>query len=423
MVFAQKHVLLAVLMALAGLPRVASPATGTNAAVKVTPSVIIDYFYEAGCADCYKVKNQVVPELKERFEGYYIVNSHDVGIKTNVIRLVAYQEHLNIVTNKPVMMVVDYRHVFNGFDAIRAGLITRVDECIAERQEPGWKLPEVIEDKGDAIVANRAERFTLPVIVTAGFLDGLNPCAIATLVFFMSFLAVAKVKGRGLLLMGVSFCLASFVTYTALGFGLLRMLHVFSGFHLVRHIVDYSMIVLLAVLALLSFKDAWRYAKTGNPGDVTLQLPESIKQRIHAIIRTKMEYRRQDSEVGKENAAGREDCGQNLQNKHDEGIALGRLATGGVIIGVLVTALESVCTGQMYVPTLVVMAGEGMSKAWCKLLVYNVMFILPLVVVFILTFLGLRSQALLEWSRKNVAVSKVLMGLFFLVLAGLILAL
>jgi len=391
MAFNRRHLLLTALVAFQGLSCPASSFATTNTTPAGTPPVIIDYFYEAGCADCYKVKNQVMPELKERYEGYYTINNYDVGIKTNVIRLVAYQEKLNIVSNKPVMMVVDYKHVFNGFDAIRAGLLTRVDECIAERQEPGWKLPEVIEVTGKAIVAIRSESFTLPVIVTAGFLDGLNPCAIATLVFFMSLLTVAKVRGRGLLLMGISFCLASFMTYTALGFGLLRMLHLFSGFQLMRHIVDYSMIALLAVFALLSFKDACRYKKTGNPDDVTLQLPEGIKTKIHAIIR--------------------------------EGISAKSLAAGGVVIGVLVTALESVCTGQMYIPTLVVMAGDGMSKAWVKLLAYNLMFIMPLVVVFIMTFFGLRSQTLLNWSKKNVVVSKVLMGIFFLALAVLIWAL
>jgi len=188
-----------------------------------TPPVVIDYFYEAGCADCYRVKNQILPDLKERFEGFYVLNSYDVGIKSNVIRLAAYHEKLNIVSNKPVMMVVDYRYVFNGFETIKAGVLKKIDECIAERQEPGWKAPVAIEVSEKALQA-RMNGFTASIVTTAGLIDGLNPCAIASLVFFMSLLAVAKVKGRGLLLMGISFCLASFLTYTALGFGLLRAL-------------------------------------------------------------------------------------------------------------------------------------------------------------------------------------------------------
>ena len=103
-----------------------------------------------------------------------------------------------------------------------------------------------------------------------------------------------------------------------------------------------------------------------------------------------------------------------------EGISAKSLLLGGIIIGTLVTALESVCTGQMYVPTLVVMAKSGMSKAWGYLLLYNLMFILPLVVVFILTYFGLRTPTLLGWSKKNVVISKVLLGAFFLLLAVLV---
>ncbi|OGV62374.1 MAG: hypothetical protein A2283_17745 [Lentisphaerae bacterium RIFOXYA12_FULL_48_11] len=366
------------------------PCFAAESNITASSPVVIDYFYEAGCADCFRVKNQVMPDLQERFEGFFTINNYDVGVKSNVIRLATYQEKLNIVSNKPVMMVVDYKYVFNGFDAIKANLLKQMDECIAERQETGWKAPEVIEIR-DGAVADKLEKFTEPIVMTAGFLDGLNPCAIASLVFFMSLLAVAKVKGRGLMLMGISFCLASFLTYTALGFGLLRTLHLFSGFPMMRHIIDIGMIAVLGIFALMSFRDAYRYRMTGNPNDVALQLPEGIKRRIHAIMK--------------------------------EGISVRSLVVGGIVIGVLVTALESVCTGQMYVPTLVVMAKSGMSKAWGYLLLYNLMFILPLVVVFILTYFGLRTPTLLEWSKKNVVVSKVLLGSFFLVLAVLVMML
>lgn len=383
MVFIKRYVLIAAVITLAGIPCFAADNKSS-----VPSRVIIDFFYEAGCADCNRVKNQVLPDIKERFEGFYVINNYDVGIKTNVILLAAYQEKLNIVSNKPVTMVVDYKHVFSGFDAIKAGLLKQMDECIAERQEPGWKAPEVIEVKGDSVVQDRMNGFTGSIVVAAGILDGLNPCAIASLVFFMSLLAVAKVKGRGLILMGVSFCLASFVTYTALGFGLLRALHMFAGFPMMRRIIDIGMIAVLGIFALMSFLDAYKYQMTRNPDDVALQLPKGIKLRIHRIMK--------------------------------DGISAKSFVVGGLVIGMLVTALESVCTGQMYVPTLVVMAKSGMSKAWCYLLLYNLMFIVPLITVFILTYFGLRTPTLLDWSKKNVVVSKVLLGSFFLVLAGLV---
>lgn len=382
----------------------AQDASPVAFAQNVAP-VIIDYFYEPGCPDCMKVKNQIMPELEERFETFYVLNKYDLGIKTNVIRLAAYQEHLKIEDNEPVSMVVDYEHVLNGFSTIKSGLFRQLDEAIAERMEYEWKstppiiLPENSLNSMDT-VGSRIKGFTAIAVILAGLTDGINPCAIATLIFFMSVLAVGKVKGRRLLLMGIPFCLASFMTYTALGFGFLRILHLLEGFDLIRMVIEWGMILMLSVFAFLSFRDAYRYKKTGKPGDVSLQLPDGIKKLIHKVIREEVRgegvaHRRQERGVG------------------ENGV---RLIVAGFTIGLLVTALESVCTGQMYVPTLVLMIqeGQGTSRIWGYLLTYNLMFIVPLVTVFVLVYFGMRTDALIDWSKKNVVISKTSLGLMFI---------
>jgi hypothetical protein len=359
--------------------------------------VVVDFFFEPGCPECEEVKREILPELQSRFEGFYRINYYDVGVESNIVRLVTYQRALGIVDNAPVSIVVDYRHVFSGVDAMRRGLADCVDERIGERLAPGWQPPEpiavsVAPTAGRGVAVENMRNFALLAVLVGGLTDGINPCAISSLVFFMSLLAVAKVRGRGLIAMGAAFCLASFTTYAALGFGLLRALHSFSGLPHVRNAIDAVLIVLLAVLACLSFRDAGRYRATRNPRDVTLQLPESVKRKIHETMRTRLKT--------------------------------GNLVFGGLLIGVTVTALESVCTGQVYVPTLVVVirSGEAAGRAWAYLLLYNAMFILPLVVVFALTYYGLRTQTLIEWSKRNVVLSKVLLGFFFVGMALLIVA-
>lgn len=339
-----------------------------------------------------------MPELEERFESFHMLRKHDVGIKTNVMKLIAYQEKLGIKKNEPVCMIVDYNYVFNGFNAIKNGLFARIDECVAERLEPDWGAPQPIAlppdvVRGLEIARERAKLFTMAAVLIGGLADGLNPCAIGTLVFFMSLLAVSKIRGRNLIMMGTAFCLASFITYTAIGFGLLRALHVARGFPVARMIIEWVMIGLLGIFAVLSFLDAYRYKDTGVAKDVSLQLPHRIKLGIHKIMRA--------------------------------GLGAGSLILGGILIGTTVTALESVCTGQVYVPTLVLVIREGktVTKAWPLLLLYNTMFILPLVLAFILTYFGLRTGTLMAWSRKNVVPSKTLLGCFFLAMAILMLVL
>jgi hypothetical protein len=362
------------------------------------PMVTITWFYELGCQDCVAVSNEVLPELQQRVEGFYQIERRDVGVKSNYLELVHWQEQFGIKNNESVAMVVDGRAFLNGIGAIRTGLVSCVEQRIEERLTSGGEPEQAPSDltsrpQVDSMVPLRSRfaHFTPALMMLNGLADGINPCAISTLVFFMSLLAVAKVQGRGLIAMGVSYCLASFLTYTALGFGLLRVLHLFIGFKWLRYALNGGMFLLLLVLAALSFRDAYRYRKTGSAGSVTLQIPDRIKLKMHAIMRG--------------------------------GLGLGSMTLGGFVIGTTVTALESVCTGQLYVPTLVyvIQGGHSGAKALSYLLLYNAMFITPLVLVFILTYFGLRTRTLLNWSKMNVPASKTLLGVVFLLLAATVL--
>ena len=71
---------------------------------------------------------------------------------------------------------------------------------------------------------------------------------------------------RKLLLVGSIYCLACFLSYLALGFGLFRFLKLLSGFRYVQSGIEYFLILLLLVFAFLSFRDAWRFRRTGRPG-------------------------------------------------------------------------------------------------------------------------------------------------------------
>lgn len=220
--------------------------------------VVIDYFFEAGCPDCQKVRNQVLPDLEERFAGFYALHDNDVGEEIVIRKLFAYQEKLGITENKPVCMVVDYKYVLNGFPAIKDGLLEQIDECVAARMVEGWKPPEPIPFARDGsrtldIAKRRSTGFTLGMVIIAGLTDGINPCAIASLVFLMSMLRLSRNAGRGLILMGASYCLAAFATYIAIGFGLLRALHLLDHFEAAQEGLHLVMLGILAVLAILSF--------------------------------------------------------------------------------------------------------------------------------------------------------------------------
>jgi len=354
----------------------------------ITP-VVVDYFYETGCPECDQVSAEVLPELKDQYEGFYILNRHDVGILTNAIKLIAYQEHLSITENSSVSMFVDYTLSFGGIKTIKEKLLPAMDKLVAERLAAGWNPPQPIEwDQSQGIdkARERADTFTLPAVIFAGLIDGINPCAISTLVFLMSLLIISQIGRRGRLLMGLSFCFASFATYTAIGFGLLRCLHMLEIFPSIRRWFEMGMAALLFILAYFSFRDAVMFGRTHDPRNVSLQLPDSIKRIIHKLMRKALK-------------------------SHN-------LIISGLIVGCLVTLLETVCTGQVYLPTMtVILKNDGDLRIWSLLLLYNTMFIMPLIVALVLTRYGMTTETMIEWSKKNVPFSKTIIGIFFLSVA------
>ena len=350
--------------------------------------VVIDYFYEPGCPACLRIRNEVLPELRHRYEGFYVLNRFDTGVLSNVVRLVAYQDALGVADNSSVSMFIDYGHAFCGIEKIRSGLTPCLDARISERLAPGWRSPDPIPiTQGErAAVHDRVSGFTLSAVVLAGLVDGINPCAISTLVLFMSMLLVGGFRSRRVLIMGGAFVIASFSVYTAIGLGLLRCLHLLDAFPLVAAVFRKGLGGVLLLLALFSFRDAIRYRRTRDPHQVTVKLPEGIRKWIHAVVR--------------------------------KGGRSHHLVVAGLIVGSVVTALETVCTGQVYVPAMALVARESVGgRAWGLLLLYNLMFVAPLIAAIVLTRFGLRTDAMLALSRKNVPFSKLLLGSFLVAVA------
>ena len=369
---------------------VCASAVGAGSADQVR----LDLFFSTGCTECERVEQEVLPELEELFDGMYELVRHDMLQAETIPLLVAYQERCDNHDNGRVSIVVDHTVFLSGYEAIAAELLERVNTALEARQDPAWRMPQapdLSEDEADEVVRRKASGLTFSVVALGGLLDGFNPCAISTLIFFMSVLAVARAAPRTRLLVGVSFISASFLVYMGLGLGFLYVFRQAPSFTTVKRVVETVLGLCMIPLALFSFRDAFRFRKSQRADDVTLQIPKAFKTRIHNIMRSRL--------------------------------GTGGSILGGLVTGAGVTVLESVCTGQSYVPVLMYMLKKDCSNfcVWLLLIVYNLLFVLPLAVVFVCFHRGMQLTALIEWSKRNLVVVKILLGLFFSAMAVLLL--
>jgi hypothetical protein len=85
-------------------------------------------------------------------------------------------------------------------------------------------------------------------------------------------------------------------------------------------------------------------------------------------------------------------------------------------VGVAISVLELACTGQVYAPTILFMlkTGRNTAGALSYLVFYNLAFVTPLIIIFILATLGLRSDGLTHFMHRHAALVKFCTaGLFF----------
>lgn len=359
--------------------------------------VRIDFFYSPGCAECERVKKDVLPQLAARFADSCEIFRHDLTMAETIPLLVAYQDKCGNTDNGSVSLVVDQAVFLSGYAAAATGLLDQVSAALLRRsQNDNENIPaEVPLAQGNAeaaeAVRKRASTLTFSVVAAGGLLDGFNPCAISTLIFFMSLLVVTKASRRTRMLVGVSFISASFLVYTGLGLGFLYAFRRAPNFALTKKIVEVVLGLCMIPLAALSFRDAFRFRRSQRPDDVTLQIPKKTKARINRFMNSRLGW--------------------------------GGPVLGGLVTGAGVTVLESVCTGQSYVPVLMYMLKRNCADLciWMLLIIYNLLFIFPLAVVFVCFHRGMELKSLIQWSRKNLVVVKILLGAFFAAMALLLL--
>jgi cytochrome c biogenesis protein CcdA len=246
------------------------------------------------------------------------------------------------------------------------------------------RLGETVRPDSQPRGAPVRELALLPVLA-AGLLDGINPCAFTTLIFLISALAVAGRGRREVLIIGLFFALSVFTSYYVIGLGAFSALRAASVFPAIATGLKWLLFAVLVGFAGLSVYDFFMIRR-GETSRVLLQLPNALKRRIHTSIKARSR-----------SAA---------------------LLASALVMGFLVSVFELACTGQVYFPTIAYMV-RSQASGYFYLLLYNVGFIVPLLVVFVLSFFGLNSRALTRFMQSSMGGVKLGLAVLFLGLAVL----
>ncbi len=349
----------------------------------------LHFFGSPTCGECLDIKKSILFPARDAYPEKIDLRIHDINSDSGFNLLMDFEEHYGVTVSSAIELFFPDTFLTGSDDIHKHG--KRLIEYYLSHPERWSKTVGSEINADSALFSERLrERFrsySFLNILLAGLVDGINPCAIATLVFLVSFLATRKRSRRDVMVIGVCFTASVFLTYLLMGIGAFRLITALEHYRLLSKLIKYTASAFAAIVGILSLFDALRFRNTGKTEDIKLQLPKAVKLRIHNVISS--------------NLSG------------------GSLAAGAIVTGFLVTLLEAVCTGQVYLPTIVLMTKLRGARfiGWLYLILYNILFVLPLIIVMSFAYFGMKWDKLAKTTRRHMALIKTLLGVVLIGLA------
>ena len=344
-------------------------------------AICILYFYTINCPKCAQLK-PFVEKLEDDYGNKIHINK--LEISHNLENYQLYNQYCG-VQNIPLeargvpMAAIDNKF-FMGLDHIQENLEHEIKTLL----DSGYRvcpLPGVLGcqevEPGDVNPVASTNKITLPLVLGAGMVDGVNPCAFAVLIFLLTFLLGISSTKKRMVKAGIAYIFAVYVTYLLAGLGLLIFVQI-SGMSL---FVTKAAAAFALFAGLINVKDYFWYGK-----GFSLEIPRSKKSVIEKWTKKANVF-------------------------------------AAVVLGFLVSMFELPCTGGVYLAILAMLASTATKiSALYYLLVYNIMFVLPLGIILLLVTKGMKAEHIENWRNAKKNWMRLVMGLFLLALGlGLLL--
>lgn len=229
---------------------------------------------------------------------------------------------------------------------------------------------------GGAAVKTRSFSGFLWVVTSSAFLDGLNPCAFAVLLFFIAFLFSIRRTRMAIWKMGLTYIFAIFLAYFLIGVGIAQAFVISGAPHLMAKIGSY-LVIILGVIQIL--------------GVIFPRFP--IKLRIPIDTKATLE-------------------------KWMYKATLPAAFIGGFLVGLCTFP----CSGGIYVAVIgLLSASQTYASGFAWLIWYNFIFVMPLIILLVLAANPKTVEKMQILERAESRFIKLGLGVFMIALGAIIL--
>jgi cytochrome c biogenesis protein CcdA len=319
----------------------------------------VSYFYSYTCGHCENVAESGILEQVNSTEGVEIVK-YEVTNPVNREKFLSYIEMFGVERAGVPFLVIEQDGEFSYLAGDTPIIENLNDSIINFRPHVSGDVVPVYDDLG------------LWVVVGAALVDSVNPCAFGVLLFLMAVL-LSMGSAKRAFRSGMVYTFVIFLVYLAAGLGIMR----FAGGFLASFGVRTFVGIVVLVGGLIELKDFFWEGK-----GISLKIPDKVKPSLE---------------------------------KHARKGGLVSL----IVLGVLVALVELPCTGGIYLAILSLIADSG-ALGMFYLVLYNVIFVLPLILISYFVYRGAKADNINDWVQKNKRFMRLAAGI---VMVGLALSL
>ncbi|MDO8663755.1 MAG: cytochrome c biogenesis protein CcdA [Candidatus Wildermuthbacteria bacterium] len=216
----------------------------------------------------------------------------------------------------------------------------------------------------------------IPLVAGTGFLDGIHPCAIAILIFFIAFLITLRKSFKNIFILGLVYIFVIFLTYLAVGVGLMSGIVFLGQPHFFAKLGSWMLII----LGLVNIKDFFFPQLPFH-----LQMPKISSPTITRYL---------------------------------EKATLPAVAAAAFLVGLC----SIPCAGGIYAAVTALLASKTTYfVGFLYLILYNLMFVMPLFILLSIAVNPLTLAKIAQFRQKNEKMEKLIMGIMMAVLGVAIL--
>ncbi len=322
-------------------------------------------FYGRGCPYCAAMRDYLAeakvqhPEMRlDEREVYFDQDNVQLFEKLTA----AYGTEIKGV---PTLFIGN--DVVVGFaEEMKPDIEQKISACIAEG------CPAPLDRLSGAAPAGVAPTLTFAAVVTAAAVDAINPCAFAVLIILITAVLGAGIRRR-VLYAGLAFSLAVFISYYLMGLGVYSAVEAAGATQALYIVVG----VLAILIGLFNLKDYLWYGRW-----FVMEVPRAWRPTMKGII-------------------------QRVTS-----------VPGAFLAGFVVSLFLLPCTSGPYIVILGLLgktATRPQALAW--LVLYNLIFVLPMIAITLAVYFGLTTaKRAEEWRTRNLRRLHLIAGIIILLL-------